>query len=332
MSDPTSAITTTDPGAAGSSPGASGAPGAPGALGAPGAGSGSGSDAAGKSSTLVGDAWRELRRRPLFIVASLLVMLLIVVAIAPQLFAGWFGNGDPRVCDLSRSIEGPASGHPFGFDKQGCDVYANVVYGARASISVGVLVTALTLALALVLGSLAGFFGRVVDAVVSRFADVFFGFPFLLGALVVLTAFEARSIWTVALVLALFRWPSMTRVMRSSVIQVRDMDYVRASVGLGGSRLWLLRRHVLPNAITPIMVMVTLDIGTVIVVESTLTFLGVGLQAPAISWGLQLSNASTDFAAAPHLLIFPSLFLSLTVLSFIVLGDLIRDALDPRLR
>ncbi|TDD64656.1 ABC transporter permease [Jiangella aurantiaca] len=321
MSDPTSAITTTEPGAPGS-------PGSP-------AGIGAGAEAApsaAKSSTLVGDAWRELRRRPLFIVASLLVILLVVVAIAPQLFSGWFGNGDPRVCDLSRSIEGPASGHPFGFDKQGCDVYANVVYGARASISVGVLVTALTLVLSLVLGSLAGFFGRAVDAVVSRFADVFFGFPFLLGALVVLTAFEARSIWVVALVLAVFRWPSMTRVMRSSVIQVRDMDYVRASVGLGGSKFWLLRRHVLPNAMTPIMVMVTLDIGTVIVVESTLTFLGVGLQAPAISWGLQLSNASTDFAAAPHLLIFPSLFLSLTVLSFIVLGDLIRDALDPRLR
>lgn len=310
MSDPTSAITAVEPGEP------------PAVVGA----------AETKSSTLVGDAWRDLRRRPLFVIASLLVVVLVLMAIFPQLFAGWFGHGDPRVCDLARSTEGPSSGHPFGFDKQGCDVYANVVHGARASISVGVLVTALTLAIALVLGSLAGFFGRVVDAVVSRFADVFFGFPFLLGALVVLTAFEARSIWVVALVLAMFRWPSMTRVMRSSVITVRDMDYVRASVGLGASKLWLLRRHVLPNAMTPIMVMVTLDIGTVIVVESTLTFLGVGLQAPAISWGLQLSNASTDFATAPHLLIFPSLFLSLTVLSFIMLGDLIRDALDPRLR
>ncbi|WP_026874998.1 ABC transporter permease [Jiangella gansuensis] len=285
-----------------------------------------------KPTTLLGDAWADLRRRPLFIVSALCVVLLILMAAFPQLFAGWFGNGDPRVCDLARSTDGPSAGHPFGFDKQGCDVYANVVHGARASISVGILVTSLTLVLALVLGSLAGFFGRVVDAVVSRFADVFFGFPFLLGALVVLTSFDARSIWVVALVLAMFRWPSMTRVMRSSVMSVRDMDYVRASVGLGATKLRLLRRHVLPNAITPIMVLVTLDIGTVIVVESTLTFLGVGLQSPAISWGLQLSNASTDFASAPHLLIFPSIFLSLTVLSFIVLGDMIRDALDPRQR
>lgn len=280
--------------------------------------------------TLLGDAWADLRRRPLFVVAAAVVLLLLLVAAFPQLFAGWFGNGDPRVCDLARSTNGPAAGHPFGFDKQGCDVYANVVHGARASISVGVLATLLVLVISLLLGSLAGFAGRAVDAVVSRFADVFFGFPFILGALVVLTTFDGRTVWAVALVLALFRWPSMTRVMRAGVLSVRQLDYVRAATALGASRYRLLRRHVLPNAITPIMVLVTLDIGTVIVIESTLTFLGVGLQAPAISWGLQLSNAATDFSSAPHLLIFPSLFLSLTVLSFIVLGDLIRDALDPR--
>lgn len=282
--------------------------------------------------SLLGDAWESLRRRPMFYVGVTLVALMLLMAAFPQLFAGWFGNGDPRACDLSRSTEGPTSGHPFGFDKQGCDVYSNVIHGARASISVAVLVTSLTTVIAVVLGSVAGFFGRAVDAIVSRFADVFFGFPFLLGALVVLTSFEVRSIWVVALVLAMFRWPSMTRVMRSKVVEVRDMDYVKAAAVLGAGETRILRRHILPNAVTPIMVLVTLDIGAVIVVESTLTFLGVGLQAPAISWGLQLSNAATDFAAAPHLLIFPSLFLSAAVLSFIVLGDMVRDALDPQMR
>lgn len=282
--------------------------------------------------TLLGDAWQDLRRNPLFLVSGFLVTVMVVMAIFPNLFAGWFGNGNPRVCDLSRSGEGPASGHPFGFDKQGCDVYANVIHGARASISVGVLVTLLSLVIAIVLGSIAGYRGRWLDVVISRAADIFFGFPFILGALVVLNSLGSRTVWTVSIVLALFMWPTMTRLMRSSVLSVKQMDYVQAARGLGAGGGWLVRRHILPNAIAPVIVMATLTIGTVIVAEAALTFLGVGLQAPAISWGLQLSNAQTDFQISPHLLIYPSIFLSVTVLSFIVLGDVIRDAFDPRLR
>jgi oligopeptide transport system permease protein len=289
-------------------------------------------DDASARATLLSDAWRDLRRNPLFLISSAVVAVMVVMAGFPALFAGWFGNGDPRVCDLSRSGQGPVSGHPFGFDKQGCDVYANVIHGARASISVGVLVTVLALLMAVLLGSVAGYRGRWLDAVISRMADVFFGFPFILGALVVLNSLGNRSIWTVSMVLALFIWPTMTRLMRSSVLSVKQMDYVHAARGLGGGGWWLVRRHILPNAIAPVMVMATITIGTAIVAEAVLTFLGVGLQAPAISWGLQLSTAQTDFQMSPHLLIYPSIFLSVTVLSFIVLGDVIRDAFDPRLR
>jgi oligopeptide transport system permease protein len=285
-----------------------------------------------RRTSLLGDAWRDLRRNPLFLISASVVLIMVTMAIFPNLFAGWFGNPNPRVCDLSRSGEGPASGHPFGFDKQGCDVYANVIHGARASISVGVLVTLLSLAIAILLGSIAGYKGRWLDALISRMSDVFFGFPFILGALVVLSSIGTRNIWSVSLVLALFGWPTMTRLMRSSVMSVKQMDYVHAARGLGASSWWLVRRHILPNAIAPVVVMATILIGTFIVTEAVLTFLGVGLQAPAISWGLQLSNAQTDFQISPHLLIYPSIFLSVTVLSFIVLGDVIRDAFDPRLR
>lgn len=275
-------------------------------------------------------ATRRLARQPLFWVSAGVVVLMILVAIAPQAFAGWFGHGNPHSCNIADSALTPRRGHPFGFDIQGCDLYANVIYGARDSVSIGLLVTALTLAIALVLGSLSGYYGRLIDGAVSRLSDVLFGFPFLLGALVVLDSFKVRNVLSVSLVLALFGWPSLTRLMRSSVLSVRDMDYVLAARSLGASDWWLIRRHIIPNAIAPIVIIGAITVGGVIGAEATLTFLGVGLQEPAISWGLQLSNAQQNFQAHPDLLIFPAAFLSATVLSFIVLGECLQDALDPR--
>jgi len=161
---------------------------------------------------------------------------------------------------------------------------------------------------------------------------VFFGFPFLLGALILLTSFSERSIWTVSFVLALLGWPTLARLMRSTVKSVIDVDYVLAARGLGASNWRIITRHILPNAVTPVIVLSTLNIGAFIVAEATLTFLGVGLQYPAISWGLQLSAAQSSFTVSPHLLIFPSLFLGVTVVSFVLLGDVVRDAFDPKLR
>lgn len=276
--------------------------------------------------------WGRLRRSPTFLLAASLVTVMMAVALLPDLFAGLFGNGDPRRCDLALSGMGATPGHPFGFDMQGCDLYANVIHGARASISVGVLVTVASSAVAIVLGTLAGFYGRWLDGILSRLIDVFMGFPFMLGALVVLIAFPSGSIWSVSLTLTLFGWPTLTRLMRSTVLSVRELDYVTAGRALGATDLRLMVRHVIPNAVSPLIVLAALTVGTVIVAESALTYLGVGLHAPAISWGLQLSLAQNDFQSHPHLLVYPSLFLSVTVLSFILLGDSLREALDPRSR
>ena len=283
-------------------------------------------------SSLARDAWNDMRRNPVFLLSASVVLLMLVMAVWPGLFTGWFGSGDPRQCDLAVSNNGPAPGHPFGFDTQGCDVYANVIHGASASISVGLLVTLFCFVLAVVLGSVSGFFGGWYDAVISRISDVFFGFPFLLGALILLTSFSERSIWTVSFVLALLGWPTLARLMRSTVKSVIDVDYVLAARGLGASNWRIISRHILPNTVTPVIVLSTLNIGAFIVAEATLTFLGVGLQYPAISWGLQLSAAQSSFTVSPHLLIFPSLFLGVTVLSFVLLGDVVRDAFDPKLR
>lgn len=274
--------------------------------------------------------WSRLRRRPLFWASASIACVLVLIAIAPGAFAGWFGHGDPLVCNLSNSGDAPVAGHPFGFDIQGCDVYANVIHGARDSISIGLLVTALSLLVAVPLGCLAGYYGKLIDAVLSRVADVFFGFPFLLGAVVILSTFKFRNVLSVSLTLALFTWPILTRLMRASVLQVKELEYVEAARSLGASDFSILRRHVLPNAIAPVIVISTITVGSVIAAEAALTFLGVGLQYPAISWGLQLAQAQTNFQQHLHLLVFPGLFLSATVFSFILLGDVLQDALDPR--
>ena len=276
--------------------------------------------------------WRSVRHRPTFWICSSVIVLLALISLVPQWFASWFGSGDPTDCDLLSSALPPESGHPFGFDLQGCDIYSSVIYGTRTSVSVGVLTTVLCLVVALLLGTVAGYFGGWVDSVLARLTDVFLGFPFLLGAVVVLGSVNSRGPVIVSLVLALFSWPSMARLVRTCVRQVRDAEYVMSAraMGLGNGRILL--RYVLPGAMGPVLALSTILVGSVIVAESTLTFLGVGLQAPSISWGLQLASAQAQFDNYPHILVFPSVFLTVTVLSLIALGDLLRDALNPRTR
>jgi ABC-type dipeptide/oligopeptide/nickel transport system permease subunit len=252
--------------------------------------------------------------------------------VAPQPFAGLFGHPDPRVCELSRTVKPPTAGHPFGFDVQGCDVYANVIHGARASIIVGLICTAIALGIALVVGTLAGFVGGIVDSILARLTDIFLGFPFLLGAIVVLNTLGSRSVITVAVVLALFAWPTLARLVRTSVRGIRQAEFVQAATAMGLPTGRILTQYVLPNAIGPVLAVATLTVGGVIVAESTLTFLGLGLRAPSISWGLQLASAQAEFQRAPHLLLYPSIFLAATVLSLMTIGDVLRDAINPRAR
>ncbi|HTW06385.1 MAG TPA: ABC transporter permease [Acidimicrobiales bacterium] len=298
---------------------------------APGTG-GAGTPSAGRASSFLGDAWSELVHNPLFLVSAGIVTLVLAIVAFPGLFAGLFGHGNPHDCNLADSALGPRAGHPFGFDVQGCDLYANVVYGARDTVSIGLLVTASSLLVAIVLGSAMGYLGGLVDTLLGRTADVFFGFPFVLGALIILIDLPERNVLTVSLVLVIFGWPTMTRLMRSTVLSERNKDYVLAARALGASNFRILRKHILPNALAPVVIYATLTTGGIMVAEATLTFLGVGLQAPAISWGLELAAAQNDLQQYPHLLVFPGLFLSITVLSFVTLGDTLRDALDPRLR
>jgi oligopeptide transport system permease protein len=274
------------------------------------------------------DAWRQLRHNPLFIASAVLIALFTVMAIVPGLFT----RADPRACDLSNSLLRPGRGHWFGFDLQGCDYYAKVIHGARVSMTIGIATVAGTALVAVVLGTLAGFYGGIVDSLIARVTDVWFALPTLLGAVVVLSVLGGKGLPQLTLVLVIFGWPTMTRLMRSAVLTVREMEYVTAARALGAGDLRLMWRHILPNALAPVIVYGAIRVGIVIAAEATLSFLGLGLQLPAISWGLMIATAQPRLLSAPHLLLFPGLFLSLTVLAFVLLGDALRDAFDPRLR
>lgn len=283
------------------------------------------------SRSLAGDAWLELKANPVFWIAGGIVMLMVLIAAFP----GLFSSIDPRVagCDLANSLKGPSAEHWFGFDKQGCDVYSRVVYGARSSVLVGIFSTLIAGVLAVAIGLLAGYFGGWLDTLLARGVDVFLGIPILLGAVVVAKALSGQDlgIWPVVLALGMLGWPTSARVVRSSVIAARHQEYVQAARVLGASHLRIMLRHILPNSLAPVVVMLTILLGQFIAFEATLSFLGVGPRN-TISWGVDIAEAQVWIREASYPLLFPAGFLTLTVLAFIMLGDAVRDAFDPKLR
>ncbi|WP_030688497.1 ABC transporter permease [Streptomyces globisporus] len=292
----------------------------------PGGPEGTGADR--KPRSLWSDAWHDLRRNPVFIVSGLIILFLVVISIWPSLIA----SGDPLDCDLSKAQEGSQPGHPFGFNGQGCDVYTRVVYGARTSVTVGVCATLGVAILGGILGGLAGFYGGAWDGFLSRITDVFFAIPVVLGGLVLLSVVTSSTVWPVIGFMVLLGWPQLSRIARGSVITAKQNDYVQAARALGASNSRMMLRHITPNAIAPVIVVATIALGTYIALEATLSYLGVGLKPPTVSWGIDISSASQYIRNAPHMLLWPAGALAITVLAFIMLGDAVRDALDPKLR
>ncbi|MBF6476490.1 ABC transporter permease [Nocardia abscessus] len=282
---------------------------------------------AGAPTSLWRDALRQLRRNPIFVVAAVLIVFVLIVVIWPGLFT----DQDPRYCNGDFSMDPRGAGHPFGFDKQGCDIYARTVYGARASVLAGVGATLLFVLIGGTLGALSGFYGGPLDSIVSRVAEIFYAIPLMLAAIVIMQLLDARTIWTVIVILASFTWPQAARIARSAVIQAKNSDYVTAAKALGVSRIQTLLRHVLPNAAGPLIVVTTLWLGVFIVTEATLSYLGVGLPRTVVSWGADIATGQKEIRTSA-ILFYPATALALTVLSFIMLGDAVRDALDPKAR
>jgi oligopeptide transport system permease protein len=283
------------------------------------------------------DAGRQLVRNPVFVVCSLIVLVVVSWALFPTL---WTDKGKLE-CDININRTPPSwfpgtpppgfdadlEGYPLGTTTLGCDMYSQLVWGARPSIVVAVVVTALTALIGTALGLWAGYYGGRVDTVISRVTDIFLGLPFLLGALLFLALLQSQSIWAVILVLVVLGWTQMARIVRGTALSLRDQDFVEAARAMGATD----RRHILPNSLAPIIVLCTIYVGSFIAAEATLTFLGVGLKPPEVSWGITIAQGQA-FAVAgfPHLLVFPCTVLVVTVLSFILMGDALRDALDPK--
>lgn len=283
-----------------------------------------------KPTNLYLDAWRDLRKRPMFYIAGVLIVIVTIMALFPGLFTQTPPNDN---CLLANSNAGPTAGHPLGFTRQGCDIYSRIVHGTSTSLSVGLIVTAMTMAMGVFFGALAGFYGRWVDALLSRAGDIFFAIPYILAAVVIMSVFSAyRNVWVISAAIGIFAWPSTARVLRGEILRVKQADYVMASTAIGVSRFKILMRHVLPNSIAPVIAVTTISLAAAIVAEATLSFLGVGLPTSTMSWGNDISQAQVDLRTAPQVLIWPSLALSITALAFIMMGEAIRDALDPKAR
>lgn len=275
-----------------------------------------------------GQAWHTLRRNPIFLISATLIVLVLVVAAVPGLFT----DQDPRYCVVDNSLLPPSSAHWFGFDLQGCDIYARTVYGARASVLTGVGAALLFVLIGASLGAVAGYYGGLLDSVISRISEIVYAVPLMLAAIVLMQLSEERTIGLVIVTLAAFTWPQAARIARGAVIAAKHSEYVLAARALGVSRFGVLVRHVLPNSLGPVIVVTAIWLGVFIVTEATLSFLGVGLPPTEVSWGADIATGQQQLRGGSLILFYPAAALALTVLGFIMLGDALGDAIDPRTR
>jgi peptide/nickel transport system permease protein len=273
------------------------------------------------------DVWRRFRQNKLAVIGLVFIVLLILMAIFAPLIAPY----DPISDRVREYRQGPSREHLFGTDEIGRDVFSRVIYGARISLRIGIIATALSLIIGIFLGALAGFFGGLTDTALMRLTDVFLAVPYIVLAISIATIL-GRSENTVILVLGLTGWLGITRIVRASFLSIRELEYVEAARALGLSRTRIIFRHILPNALQPIIVYGTIAVGSVILAESALSFLQVGPQDPTPAWGLMVYSGKGDLTNAPHLLFFPGIAIVLTVLAFVFVGDGLRDALDPKLK
>ena len=256
------------------------------------------------------------------------VALLVVAA----LFAPLIATHDYGATDLTARFARPSAEHWFGTDSTGRDIFSRVVYGARISLRVGLVVVAVSAFVGVVIGALAGYYGGWVDRVVSGYVfNVFLAFPGLLLA-IAMVAFLGAGLNKLILALCIIGWVGYARVMRGQVLKVREYDYVQAARALGASDFRILFVHILPNAIQPLIVQASLGMAGAVLSEASLSFLGLGVPPPAPSWGVMLEEARETLQAAPHALVFPGAAIALTVLAFNFLGDGLREYLDPRQR
>ncbi|RZU39734.1 ABC transporter permease [Edaphobacter modestus] len=272
--------------------------------------------------------WSRIRQHPL---AAIGIVLLIVFLIA-AVFAPWLAPDDPAALDLYGRLVGPSGAHWFGTDELGRDILSRTLYGARISLIVAVSVVGISLAIGLVAGCVAGFYGGWLDTAINVYVmNAFLALPGILLA-IAFVAFMGPGLGNVIVALAISGWVGYARLVRGQVMAVKEREFVEAARALGASDLRILSRHVLPNIVQPLIVQGAIGMATAVMAEATLSFLGLGVPPPAASWGAMLNDARSHLFDSPHMVFFPAMAVMLCVLSFNFIGDALRDSMDPRTR
>ncbi|SMF88427.1 oligopeptide transport system permease protein [Paenibacillus uliginis N3/975] len=273
------------------------------------------------------DSWERLRKNKLAMTGLIIMILIIIMAILGPMISKY----DYETNDLMNTNMPPSSEHWFGTDDLGRDVFVRTWMGARISLIVGLAAAAIDLMIGVIYGGVMGYFGGRVDEFMNKFAEILYSIPYLLVTILLLVVFEP-SLGTIILALTITGWINMSWIVRGEIMQLKSREYVLASRSMGAGAPRLLFRHLIPNALGPIIVTLTLSVPNAIFAEAFLSFLGLGVQAPVASWGSMINDALSGWMYYPWRMLFPALFISLTMLAFNIFGDGLRDALDPKLK
>ena len=271
--------------------------------------------------------WIRLSRNKLALLGGVIVLFLALTAI----LAPWLSPHDPGEIDVTRILEAPSREHPLGTDQLGRDVLSRMIWGSQISLLVGFVAVGILSIIGVFLGSLAGYYGGWVDNVIMRFVDIMLCFPTFFLILAVI-AFVSPSIWAIMIVIGVFGWMGVARLIRAEILSLKEREFILAARSQGGGDLRIIFRHLLPNALSPVLVSAILGVAAAILTESALSFLGIGVQPPTPSWGNMLTAGKDNIDIAWWLSLYPGLAILITVLGYNLLGEGIRDALDPRLR
>ncbi len=273
------------------------------------------------------DFWYRFLRNKMAVAGSVVVIFLFVIS----MLAPWIAPHDPSTINLKKVLSAPSGMHIFGTDQLGRDIFSRMIWGSRISLKVGFVATGLSILIGAILGALAGYYGRWVDAIIMRFVDIMLCFPSFFLILAVIAILEP-SIWNIMIVIGLTSWMGITRLVRADFISLKERDFVQAAKVVGVSDFRIIFSHILPNAMASVLVAATLGVAGAILTESALSFLGIGVQPPTPSWGNILTAGKDNIDIAWWLSLYPGLAILITVLGYNLLGEGIRDSLDPRLR
>jgi oligopeptide transport system permease protein len=280
---------------------------------------------------LATDVWRRFRRNRLAVAGAAIVALLVLDAVLVGVLVQIGIVQDPLKQDVANALAGPSTHHLFGTDELGRDTLSRLMFGARISLTIGILVQAIYVVVGGSIGLVAGYAGGRVDNLLMRFTDIWFAFPDLLFVLVLVSVFSP-SLLSIFAAIGIVNWVGLARLVRGQVLSIKEKEFVESARAAGSSHLKIVLRHLLPNALGPIIITLTFGIPQAIFLEAALSYLGVGIQPPTPSWGVMIQDGYQAIFAAPGQVAFPAVAVAITMLSFTFIGDGLRDALDPRMR